>query len=162
MAMTALPTAQYTIQFVDGSRSKSTTEFHVPFATAVADVFSQGNALIPLVAALTDCAITGHEVTFSYKDPAYVLPVAQSRVENKGEFRWIAENGVQSAMNAIPGIKQSVLLANGFIDNTNVAVLAFLAAALGGAWNDRHGNALAGVHSAMQLFRRTTSRQRPQ
>lgn len=162
MAMTALPTAQYTVQFVDGSRSKSTTEFHVPFATAVADVFTQGNALIPLITALSDCAVTGHEVTFGYKDPAYTAPAVGSRVENKGEFRWIADNGVQSAMNGIPGIKQSVLLANGFIDNTNAAVIAFVTAALAGAWNDRHGNALAGVHSAMQLFRHTTKRQRPQ
>lgn len=160
--MTALPTAQYTVHFIDGSRSKSTTEFHVPFATAVADVFTAGNALIPLITALSDCSILGHEVTFGYKDPAYAAPQSASRVENKGEFRWLAANGLQSASNNIPGVKQSVLLANGFIDNTNAAVIAFIAAALGGAWHDRNGNALAGVYSAEQIFRHTTKRQRPQ
>lgn len=162
MTMTALPTATYSVGFIDGSRSRSTTDFHVPFTTAVADVFTGGNVIVPLITALVDTAVTGHEVSFRYRDPAYTAPLAASRVENKGEFLWLSDNGLQSARNALPGVKQSVLAANGFIDNTNAAVIAFIAAALSGLWVDRNGNALAGVHSAMQIFKSTSKTQRPQ
>lgn len=157
MAMSALPSAVLSFGLEDASGSPSKMQFHVPFGTLASVVTTAAGLLVPLIVATTDCAIVSQSLTYAYHDPLHDLPVAGSRVEEKGTVIMRAANGRPSRI-TIPGIKDDLLNNSGSIDRTNSDFVALMEAILGtgAVFCAADGSDLVAVDKAYQAFRRST------
>jgi hypothetical protein len=157
MAMTNLPAAVLSFAFEDASGSQSKMQFHVPFDTAASEVLLGAAAIQPLLEAATDCAIVGQSLTYSYHDPLHDLPVAGSRVEEKGVVIFRAANGRATRI-AIPAVKDALLNTSGSIDRLNADWLALVEAIIAddAVFCAADGSDIVAVDKAYQAFRRST------
>ncbi len=162
MAMTNLPAAQLTFTLEDDSGSQSKVQFHVPFGTLASVALAGANTVAPLIAAVSDCAIVAQSLTYAYFDPLHALPVAGSRVEEKGIVIMRAANGRTSRI-AIPAIKDALLNKSGSIDRANADFEALFAAVLDASavFCAADGSDLVSVDKAYQGFRSSTKRSLP-
>jgi len=162
MALVNTPTASLKISYRDASGSNGSTTIHVPFATLAAVALAAGEALAATLPALTGCVVTGFSLSYDFVEDAPGTPTAGSRVEDKGVFQWLCANGLHSTF-TIPGIKDSVLQADGRVDLTNAAIIAMRAVVedVGAIFAGISGSDIVTLSEAYQRFNRTSKRQSP-
>ena len=157
MAFGSKPTAQLTYGLVDETGSRSTIQFDVPYGTLTSLVITAAGVLRPLLAALTGCAIVSQSLTYSETDNAPTAPAAGSRIERKGLVSFFTAVG-KTVSYQIPGIKDSMLLRSGAINEDVPAMQAFVNAvvAVDAVFADSNGVTLTAYKSGYERFRRST------
>lgn len=162
MAWHEKPTASLTYVLKDETGSTSTFSVDVPQTTAMDVAMTAAGVLRPLVEAVTDCAVLSYSLTYSSQDDAPAAPAAGSRVERKGKFVFRTSAGKTVAYQ-VPGIKDSVVLSTGRIDEDIAEVNAFVTAitAIDAIFTDSNGANIATLKEAYERFSRTTRKQLP-
>lgn len=162
MAFVSRPTASLSYTLQDASGSKSQININIPGGTLINVAFAAADALRPLIAALTDCAVIAQNITYSQADDAPAAAVAGSRVEEKGTFVWRTANA-RTTQITIPAIKDSLLLQSGAVDRDNLAVAAFVAGVTGAdtIFAGADGSDIRSLAAAYQRFRSSTKNQLP-
>jgi len=162
MSFASAPTGELTFDLLDATGNKAKIKLHFPIATLVADVFTAADALLPLLAAISDCTVLSFSATYASKDNAPAQPIAGSRVEEKGVFIFTLANTLSSRIE-VPAIKDSLLLESGSIDVTLTAVSDFLAAIVDSPaiFKGIDASDITSVAAAYQRFRRSTKAMLP-
>lgn len=162
MALVNTPTAKLDFSYVDASGSVGHTLIHVPYATLASAAITAADAIAAAMAALSDAAVTGYSLTYSKEETDAPAPVAGSRVEEKGVFRWRTDNARTSQF-TIPAIKDSVLNPSGSIDKTDLLVTALVdvVTGVGAIFAGADGSDITSLLHAYQAFRRSSKRQLP-
>lgn len=162
MALTNVPTAALKINYKDASGSTGHTLIHVPFDTLAAAALAAGEAIAATIVAITGCSVTGFDLTYGFVEDAPATPDAGSRVENKGVFTWLCDNGLKSTF-TVPGIIDSVLNVDGSIDRTDALIIALVAVVedVGAIFASVSGADIVTLASAYQRFNGSTKRQLP-
>lgn len=126
MAFVPTGTTVISVTFEDRDLNTSTVQFFVPAAAVTADVetFAIGT-LVTNLAALSDAFIRRVNVSHTFENDTYVLPVEACDVERKGVFVWQATDRTTSK-NEIPSVKNTLILdKTQNINTTDAAVVAF-------------------------------------
>lgn len=162
MALTNTPTAALKIGYKDASGSSGHTLIHVPFDTLAAVAIAAGEAIAAVIVAVTGCIVTGFDLTYGFVQDDPGTPAAGSRVENKGVFTWLCDNGLKSTF-TVPGILDSVLNVDGSIDRTDAAIIALAAVVedVDAIFASISGADIVSLASAYQRFSGSTKRQLP-
>lgn len=162
MALVNLPTAQLTLRQRDASGSTGHYIIHVPFATSAALAIIAADAIVAAVSLITGTVNLGYDLTYAKVQDTPGTPTAGSRVEDRGQFTWLLANGRNTRF-GIPGIVDSVLLPDGRIDQTNVDIIALVAAVVGGGavFAGADGSDITALDHAEQIFTHTRKRQAP-
>lgn len=162
MAYRDKPAASLIYNLVDASNSQSQMQFHVPTDTAADVALAAALVLAPLMEAVTGCAITGYNLTYSQFNDSPETPTAGSRVERRGVFQFLTDAG-KKALITVPGIIDAAVLEDGRIDDDNVAVAAFYGAivAADAIFCDSNGSNLISLLEAYERFSSTTKTQAP-
>ena len=162
MALVNKPTASLKISYLDASGSASTTLIHVPFDTLASVAVAAGEALAATLPALTGCVVTGFSLSYDFVEDAPGTPAAGSRVEDKGIFQWLCDNGLTSTF-TIPGILDAVLLPDGRVDLTNadIAIMRAVVEDVGAIFASISGADIVSLSAAYQRFSSTKKRQAP-
>jgi hypothetical protein len=162
MAFLHRPTATLTYTLVDETGSRATVAFDVPYATLAAAAIAAADALALLIRALTGCAVLSYSLTYSIVDNVPLAPDAGSRVERKGVFIFLTQDG-KKVKYSIPGIISGVVLPSGRIDDDDVSVAAFTTAvvAAGAIFSDSNGVDITALDQAYEAYRRSTRRMLP-
>lgn len=162
MALVNQPAGKLTIHYRDASGSKGSTDFHFPYATLAAVVFTAADILSAALNAITGAAIDGYTISYTKREDTPAAPDAFSRVEDKGKFVFGTSNA-RTSLFTVPAIVDGVLLPNGSIDLTDAGIIALVAAVVGGdlVFCSADGSDLTALIEAYQTFTGTTKRQRP-
>jgi hypothetical protein len=162
MAMTARPAADITVGLEDERGSKSSMNLNIDYATLAAVGIAGIDLLIPTIAAISGCAITGYSLSYSKFDPTPGAPAVDSRVEYVGQFQLLTSAG-KIVTYSVPGFDPTLVDATGVIDEDQIAVAAFLTELLTvpGIWTDSNGQSLDQLIRAYQIGRKTGKRQAP-
>lgn len=160
MATINLPIA-VTFSLQDESGSNSTLTASVDSDTTIAAARTAADAVLPLLAAVTDCTILGYSITAtSVQSPSLGTPVADGRVERRGVISYRTAGG-KIALISIPGVKPSLVTPEGRLDEDVPAMSAFMGAFQVAPWTDSNDQGLNGITSAYESFRKTTKRKLP-
>lgn len=157
MALVASPTGKLTFDFLDETGSRGKSVLHFVNTALVADVLAAATAIVPQIAAITGCTITGYSAAYSTMDNNPLQAEDGARVENKGVFIFRLANGLFSRVE-LPGILESTLLPSGSIDVENADVAAFLTSIITAPaiFRGMNGSDITAVSAAYQRFRRST------
>lgn len=157
------PAASLTYTLVDETGSKATFSLDVPESTLMDVAMTAAATLRPLIEAITDCEVVAYALTYSSRNTTPAAATAGSRVERKGVFQFNTAAG-KVATYQLPGIVGSAVLADGRIDDDNVAVSAFAGAliAVDAVFCDSNGVDLSSLAAAYERYNGTTKGQMPQ
>lgn len=159
MAQVNLPIV-VTFSLVDGSGSPGQVQMHAGAAATLADIRTAAGAMIPLIQAMTGCAVTDYSVNASTIETTPLVGNPDSRVEKRGLFNFRTAAGKLKEI-TVPGILASLVLSSGRIDDDAAAVEAFGTAVLGAPWTDSNGSDLVSLAEAYETYRKTTKRSKP-
>lgn len=156
------PSAALTYTLVDETGSKSNFSLDVPEATLADVALTAAAALRPLIEACTDCEVVGYALTYSSRNTTPAAAGAGSRVEKKGVFQFNTAAG-KVATYQLPGIIDAAVLADGRIDDDNLAVAALAGALItvDSVFCDSNGVSLDSLAAAYERFSGTTKGQMP-
>lgn len=162
MALVNQPAGQLVINYRDETGSKGSTQFSFPYATLTSVVVAAADILSAALNAITGCAIDGYTISYTKSEDTPETPADGSRVENKGKFTFRTANA-RTSLFSVPGIEEAVLLPNGNINPANAAIIALVAAVVGGdlVFCAADGSDLTALLHAEQVFSRTTKNQKP-
>lgn len=162
MALVNRPTAAVKITFRDASGSNGSMLIHMPFDTSTTVALAAAVAIADTLPAISDAVVTGFSLSYEYREDAPGTPVAGSRVENRGKFSWLCANALETEF-GVPAIKNSVLLPDGRIDTSNVAVVAMVdvVEAVDAIFCSVSGSDIVSLSGARQIFDHTRKRQAP-
>jgi hypothetical protein len=162
MAITDRATASVKFDLKDETGSSSSVTVHIPGTTLVATAKTKAAALGALLAAITDCVVTGYSITYSAEETAVgVFAGAGSRVEHKGRLGFQRANGLNSSLE-IPSIKPALVLSDGALDTSDTDLIAFVNGIVDDAtFVGPDGSDIAFIYAAYEAFRGTTRRQLP-
>lgn len=134
MALVTDPTMTLTISTMDRDRNTSQIGFNINNGGTLAIIeLAITSQIIPKVAAIMDCAVTGYTITTGAHDHSPAMPPESSDVERKGVFSFRAANG-SSYVVAVPSIKNTLVIdETNVIDKVQADVAAFIAMVLDGA-----------------------------
>ncbi|MBK9943664.1 MAG: hypothetical protein IPP13_18815 [Kouleothrix sp.] len=157
MAFINRPTAQLTFVLVDGTGSRATMSFDVPYDTLAAVAIAAADVLRPLINALTGCVVVSQSLTYSSVDNTPAAPAADSRVERKGVVQFLTAVG-KTVSYSIPGIWPTMLNRSGSINEDMPAMQAFVngVIAIDAIFSDSNGVNITAYKSGYERFRRST------
>lgn len=123
-------------QFQDDDLAEASTSVKLPAGTTLAAAKTFAASYVALLTPVTDCAITGYNVTQEVYDDSYPVAAAGSDVEDKGVLTIRTANNNTSTL-SWPGVLESVLVntitpMGTYIDLSNVAVAALVTALTNG------------------------------
>jgi len=121
MAFNTRPTAQLTYGVVDGTGSKGTMQFDIPYGTLAAAALAAADVLRPLIQTVTGCVITSQSISYSSVDNNPGLPTVDSRIERKGVLQFLTAAG-KTVTYSIPGILSANVKQSGGIDEDEVSM----------------------------------------
>ena len=156
------PTASLKLAYKDASGSIGHTLIHVPFGTLAAVAVAAGEAISAVINAVTGASVIGFDLTYAFTEDAPDSAAPGSRVENKGVFSWLCDNGLQSSF-TIPAILDSVLNVDGSIDRSDAAIIALVGVVedVDAIFSSISGADIVSLASAYQRFKASTKKQLP-
>lgn len=162
MAFVTKPTAQLTYGLVDGTGSRATMQFDVPYDTLAAVAIGAADVLRPLIEALTGCVIVSQSLTYSSVDNAPAAPAVDSRVERKGVVQFLTAAG-KTVSYSIPGIWTNMLNRSGSINEDILAMQAFVNGIVDvdAIFCDSNGVDITAYKGGYERFRRSTRNMLP-
>ena len=157
MAFVTKPTAQLTFVLVDGTGSRATMQFDVPYDTLAAVAIAAADVLRPLIGALTGCTVVSQSLAYSSVDNAPVAPALESRVERKGVVQFLTAAG-KTVSYSIPGIITSMLNRSGSINEDMLAMQAFVNGIVDvdAIFSDSNGVDITAYKGGYERYRRST------
>ena len=157
MAFQNRPTAQLTYTLLDGTGSRASMAFDVPYDTLAAVAIGAANVLRPLISALTGCEVVAQSLTYSTVNNLPLGADPESRVERKGVVTFLTANG-KTVSYQIPGILSSLLRRSGSINEDMPAMQAFVNAIvdIDAIFSDSNGVDITAYKGGYERFRRST------
>lgn len=157
MAFIDRPTAQLTYGLVDGTGSRSTMQFDVPYATLAAVAIAAANVLRPLIQTITGCVIVSQSLSYSAVDNAPGAPTVDSRVERKGVIQFLTAVG-KTVNYSIPGIYSANVTRSGSLDEDEPSMQLLINGIkdVGTIFCDSNGVDITAYRSGYERYRRST------
>lgn len=162
MAFVDRPTAQLTYTLIDGTGSRGTMQFDVPYGTLAAAAIAGASALRLLIEALTGCVVVSQSLSYTSVDNAPSAPMADSRIERKGVVQFLTAAG-KTVNYSIPGIVSGYLHQSGAINEDVPGMQAFVNAIVdvGSLFCDSNGVDITQYKAGYERFRRSTKQMLP-
>ena len=157
MAFVNRPSAQLTFGMVDGTGSKTTMSFDVPYDTLAAAAVAAGDVLRPLIQTVTGCTIVSQSLTYSSTDNAPASPTVDSRIERKGVIQFLTAAG-KTVNYSIPGILSANVRRSGSLDEDEPSMQALINGirAVDVIFCDSNGVDITAYKGGFERYRRST------
>lgn len=162
MAFAPRPTAQLTFGMVDGSGSKGSMQFDVPYDTLASVAIAAADVLRPLIQTVTGCRIVSQNLVYSSVDNAPAAAAADSRIERKGVLQFLTETG-KTVTYSIPGILTANVKASGALNEDMPSMQAIINGIHGVdlIFCDSNGVDITAYKSGYERYRRSTKAMLP-
>lgn len=144
-----------TFSTIDRDRNPGSVEMFVDTTLDFVAVETKASAMVALVGALMDAAITNYTITRAVVDDAAPLPPETSDVERKGVFRFELADGRFTSMSVPSFRNDKVIDGTNVINTADVAVAAFVAAVIADG-GDRVGIDIDALVSAKKTHRKSS------
>lgn len=144
-----------TFSTIDRDRNPGSVEMFVDTTLDFVAVETKASAMVALVGALMDAAITNYTITRAVVDDAAPQPPETSDSERKGVFRFELADGRFTSMSVPSFRNDKVIDGTNVINTADVAVAAFVAAVIADG-GDRVGVDIDNLVSAKKTHRKNS------
>lgn len=144
-----------TFSTIDRDRNPGSVEMFVDTTLDFVAVEAKASAMVALVGALMDAAITNYTITRAVVDDVAPQPPETSDVERKGVFRFQLADGRFTSMSVPSFRNDKVIDGTNVINTSDVAVAAFVAAVIADG-GDRVGIDIDELVSAKKTHRKSS------